>query len=75
MKIKFVAPIRMARQDTEGTLEIPDGTTVRKLLRRTGVAGRMLAALPIMVNGNQVKPTFILHDGDVVVVVMPLSGG
>ena len=75
MKIKFVGPLKMAGQDPEGTLEIPEGTTVRKLLHQAGVAGRMLAVLPVMVNGKQVQPAHILQDGDVLVVVIPLSGG
>jgi len=75
VKVRLVAPFQVAGQDADGWLEVPEGTTVRQLLRRAGLAGRLLGVLPAMVNGRQVRAAHLLRDGDVLVVVLPLSGG
>jgi sulfur carrier protein ThiS len=75
VKIRLAGPLKLPGQDADGWLEVPEGTTVRQVLRRAGLAGRLLGVLPAMVNGRQVRAAHLLRDRDVLVVVLPLSGG
>ncbi len=72
MKVRVVAPFLIPGADGEGVLEIPAGTKVGQVLKRSN---SLLRILPVMVNGKQVKATHILKDGDTLVVIAPISGG
>ena len=58
----------------DGSLEVPDGTRVRDVLRRAH-APLYTAVLPVSVNGQQVSRSQRLKDGDVLIVITPISGG
>ncbi len=75
MKVRVVAPFEIGGLDRDGMLEIPSGTKVRDILKRSNSIHRYLSVLPVMVNGKQVKATHILKDGDTLVVIFPISGG
>ncbi len=72
MKVRVVAPFLIPGADREGVLEIPAGTKVGQILKRSN---SLLRILPVMVIGKQVKATHILKDGDTLVVIAPISGG
>ena len=73
MKIKVVAPAEIQELDDEGNLDLPDGSRVRDVLKLMGISPARL--LPVSVNGKQVSRSHLLRDGDVVVLIFPLSGG
>ena len=73
MKIKVVAPVEIQELDDEGNLDLPDGSCVRDVLKLMGINPARL--LPVSVNGKQVSRSHLLRDGDVVVLIFPLSGG
>jgi sulfur carrier protein ThiS len=75
MKVRVVAPFEVPGLDGDGMLEVPAGTKVGDILRRTKSIQRYLKVLPMMVNGEQVKANHILNDGDSLVVIFPISGG
>ncbi len=75
MKVRVIAPFEVRGLDKDGSLEVPAGTKVMDILKRTKSIQRYLKVLPMMVNGEQVKATHILKDGDTLVVVYPVSGG
>jgi len=75
VKVRVVAPFGIAGLDATGMLEVPDGTRVKDILKRSKSITRTLMVLPVMVNGKQVKTTHILNDGDTLVIVFPISGG
>jgi len=74
MKIKLIAPFRIPGQAADGTLEVPAGTRVGALFRlaRAPLYTRLL---PVSVNGQQASPRQPLAEGDLVVVIAPISGG
>jgi molybdopterin synthase sulfur carrier subunit len=56
-----------------GRVELPDGATVRDLLRRLRIPDEVPRLL--LVNGRDVDPAVPLSPGDVVDVLPPLVGG
>jgi molybdopterin converting factor small subunit len=56
-----------------GRVELPDGATVRDLLRRLRIPDEVPRLL--LVNGRDVDPAVSLSPGDVVDVLPPLVGG
>jgi sulfur carrier protein ThiS len=70
-----IAPFEINGLDAAGMLEVPAGTRVRDIMKRSRSIARNLMILPVMVNGEQVKATHILNDGDTLVIVFPISGG
>jgi sulfur carrier protein ThiS len=75
MKVRVVSPFEIKGLDPAGMLDVPAGTRVRDILKRSRSIARNLMILPVMVNGEQVKATHILNDGDTLVIVFPISGG
>jgi len=63
------------------TLELPDGATVAVLLERlrttlpAGPAAEVLGSIAVSVNAEYAPATHILHDGDEVGLLPPVSGG
>lgn len=72
MKVKVIAPFAVPGRGADGTLELPDGARVRDIFRS---APLFTALLPVSVNGEQVRRSRKLNDGDLVVVIAPISGG
>ena len=75
MKVRVIAPFEINGLDAGSLLDVPTGTRVRDILKRSRSIARNLMILPLMVNGKQVKESHILNDGDTLVVVFPISGG
>ncbi len=63
------------------TMELPDGASVGGLLERlrpimpAGAAAEMLGSIAVSVNAEYAQATHILHDGDEVGLLPPVSGG
>lgn len=63
------------------TMELPDGASVAALLDRlrptlpSGVATQILGSIAVSVNAEYAQATHILHDGDEVGLLPPVSGG
>jgi molybdopterin synthase catalytic subunit len=63
------------------TLELPDGASVAVLLERlrttlpAGVAAEVLGSIAVSVNAEYAQAAHILHDGDEVGLLPPVSGG
>jgi molybdopterin synthase catalytic subunit len=66
---------------TATTVELPDGATVAVLLerpramRRAGAAAGVLGSIAVSVNAEYAQAAHILHDGDEVGLLPPVSGG
>jgi len=73
MNVKVIAPVEIQGLDTDGNLELPDGSRVRDILKLLRLNPARL--LPVSVNGEQVSKSHQLKDGDVVVLIFPISGG
>lgn len=73
MKVKVIAPFPVRGLDQEDCLEMQPGSRVKDVLKGSGLNPARL--LPVFVNGEQVKKSHILKDGDIVVFLYPLSGG
>lgn len=54
-------------------IELPDGATLRDLLRRLNIPDELPRVL--LVNGRDADPTARLDPGDVVTLLPPLVGG
>ena len=75
IRVKLVAPFELDGIDSEGCVDLPDGARVEDLLRRLHGFPLYARFLPVAVNGDQVKRSHRLKDGDMVLFVMPISGG
>lgn len=75
IRVRLVAPFELDGIDSDGCVDLPDGARVRDLFMR--VRGLPLYArfLPVAVNGDQVNRSHRLRDGDMVLFIMPVSGG
>lgn len=73
MKVKIIAPFPIRGLDHDDWLEMSEGSRVRDVLKGSGFNPARL--LPVFVNGQQVKKSHILKDGDTIVFLYPLSGG
>jgi sulfur carrier protein ThiS len=75
MKVKVIAPFEIRGRDADDILEIDEGSSIRDVLHRSKGMPGVPALLPAMVNGEPVKHSHILKDGDILVIVFPFSGG
>ena len=73
MKVKVIAPIPIRGLDHEDCLEMREGSRVKDVLKGSGL--NLARLLPVFVNGQQVKKSHILKEGDIIVFLYPLSGG
>lgn len=73
MKVNVIAPVEIQGLDADGNLHIPDGSRVRDVLKLLRLNPARL--LPVSVNGEQAPRSQLLKNGDVVVLIFPLSGG
>ena len=73
MKVKVIAPFPIRGLDPDDCLEMSAGSRVKDVLRGSGLNPARL--LPVFVNGQQVKKSHILKDGDIIIFLYPLSGG
>ncbi len=74
IKVKVIAPFLIPGQAEDGSLELPDGVRVQDVFRRAH-APLVTNLLPVSINGKQVSRSQKLKDGDLVVVITPISGG
>ncbi len=74
IRVKVVAPFAIREIDKSGEIELPDQITVGQLRKRLR-APLFAYALPVMVNGKQAGARQRLQQGDLVIFLMPLSGG
>jgi len=75
MKVKVIAPFEIRGRDADDLLELEPGASVREVLKRSKWMPGLSHVLPVMVNGEPVEHSYILKDGDVLVIVFPFSGG
>jgi hypothetical protein len=75
VKVRVIAPFEIEGQDSEGWVELPEGSRVAAILRRAIRAPMLMRLLPVSVNGIQVHRGKRLIDGDMVIIVMPIRGG
>ncbi len=75
IRVKLVAPFELDGIDSDGCVDLPDGARVNDLLRRVRGLPLYARLLPIAVNGDQVKRSHRLKNGDMVLFIMPVSGG
>ncbi len=75
IRVRLVAPFALDGVDPAGWIDLPDGARVNDLLRCAREFPLYARFLPITVNGEQVKRSHRLKDGDTVVWIMPISGG
>lgn len=73
MKVRVIAPFPIKGLDSGDWLELSDGSRVKDVLKGSGLNPARL--LPVFVNGQQVKKSHILKEGDTLVFLYPLSGG
>jgi molybdopterin converting factor small subunit len=74
MKVKVVAPFAIPGRAEDGSLYMPKGSKVRDIFRRAH-APAYISLLPVTVNGQQVSRSQNLREGDLVVIITPISGG
>jgi len=72
--VKVVAPFTLKNTNSAGEIQVPERTTLNGLLRRVG-APLLAYALPAAVNGSHVRKNQRLKEGDLVVFILPISGG
>ncbi len=74
IRIRVVSPFPLERAGPDGEVELPDQTTVWQMIHRLHLPFYAYA-LPVSVNGEQAGKRRRLCQGDLVVFIMPYSGG
>ncbi len=74
IKVKVIAPFLIPGQAEDGSLELPDGVRVLDVFRRAH-APLVTNLFPVSVNGKQARRSQKLKEGDLLVVITPISGG
>ena len=74
IKVKVIAPFLIPGQAEDGFLELPDGARVQDVFRRAH-APLVTHLFPVSINGKQASRSQKLNDGDLLVVITPISGG
>ncbi len=74
IRVKIVAPFKISQADNSGEIELPDRTTVGRLVRLLH-APLYAYILPVVVNGSQAGRRKMLKNGDLIVFLAPISGG
>lgn len=74
MRVKVIAPFPLTTLDSDNEIEIPENATVARLLRQIR-APLYAQFMPGTVNGVQANRRTRLHPGDLVVFLVPYSGG
>jgi molybdopterin converting factor small subunit len=72
--VKVVAPFALKEAAPDGTVQLPEKTSILRLLRMQG-APPFAYLLPVAVNGVQAGKNHRLKAGDVVVFLAPITGG
>ena len=75
MRVKVIAPFEIPDLDGDGFLEVEAGINLRQLRRKLKPDRLALRLLPVFVNGERVKGSYKLRPGDLIVFLMPISGG
>jgi molybdopterin converting factor small subunit len=75
IRVKLIAPFELDGIDSDGCIDLPDEARVKDLLRRVHGFPLYAKFLPVAVNGDQVKRSDRLKDGDIVQFIVPVSGG
>lgn len=75
IRVRLIAPFKLDGIDSDGCIDLPDEACVMDLLRRVHGLPLYAKFLPVVVNGNQVKRSYRLKDGDIVQFIVPVSGG
>lgn len=79
IKIRLFAICRERVGRSEVALEFPPGTSVQAVMdemaSRFPQLGARLDNLMVAVNSEYVSPDFVVHEGDEVALIPPVSGG
>jgi sulfur carrier protein ThiS len=77
MKVKISAfgSVAFEGVDEQGCLEIGENTTVKQVLKRLPLEKPLRKHVPVVVNGELVKRSYKLQEGDELTVVLPTGGG
>ena len=77
MKVKVIPPMGCDRSslDERSWIELPEGSTVRDVLRIIKCNPLKAKLLLVSVNGERAELRRVLHDGDVVGFFALVSGG
>ena len=77
MRIKVFAPYGCDRSalDRRGWCDLPEGSTVADALRLVRCSPLKAKMLLVSVNGERSPFDRVLHEGDVVGFIFPISGG
>jgi molybdopterin converting factor small subunit len=79
VRMRLFGPLREIAAATDGWRELPLGDSVADLLALLRGEGalpeKLLSASAIAVNQEYAQPAHVLHDGDEVAILPPVSGG
>jgi molybdopterin converting factor small subunit len=77
--VRVFAGLRQLVGDSNLSVMLPDGATIGALRERLSeeypVLESMVSTLVTAVNSDEQPPEYVLHDGDLVDVIPPISGG
>ena len=74
IKVSYVGMLKIDVEN-DSMVEVEDGMTVREFLLRHGVQREHLGFIKPIVNGERVRVTEALHEGDELKLFLPVGGG
>ena len=77
LKVEFHGPAicDFSKMNADGTIDVPDGTTVRQFIKIVKLPMAWAKVFPFLVNYEKVPMNTVLKEGDVISAFSPSGGG
>ncbi len=73
--VNFMSLVKLKNVKSGEPIDVAEGTSIGKLLKQNMVEEKALKYIKLVVNGRQQDVEYILKDGDVLTLIIPIGGG
>ncbi len=73
--VNFLSLVKLKNVKSGERIDVAEGTSIGKLLIQNMVEEKALKYIKLVVNGRQEDMKYILKDGDVLTLIIPIGGG
>jgi molybdopterin converting factor small subunit len=73
--VNFLSLLKLKNAKSGDCIDVAEGTSIGKLLMQHIVEEEALKYIKLVVNGRQEDMGYILKDGDILTLIIPIGGG
>ncbi len=73
--VKFISLVGLKNVKSGDSIEVDEGSDIRRVLFENGLDRKMLRYVKAIVNGTQESLDHILKEGDILDFIIPIGGG